>query len=66
MKHCGFLKKMVNLFLDKTKFGELESLISNLEVSNVEVAKLDEKITLPGILLSKQCLGNAAIIKGKK
>lgn len=56
----------MDLFYDKHQFGNLEELIQQLNVSEVEIVKLDKAIKLPRLLLLKQCLGNAAIVKGVK
>lgn len=56
----------MDLFYDKHQFGNLEEFIQQLNVSEVEIVKLDKAIKLPRLLLLKQCLGNAAIVKGVK
>jgi SAM-dependent methyltransferase len=56
----------LDLFLDEHVFGSIDSLVDKMDASCAEVIKLDQTIDLPRLLLIKQCLGNAAIIKGVK
>jgi len=57
----------LDLFGSEKVFGKLDALIESLDVSTIEAKRLGEIIIpLPKLLLTKQCLGYAVIIKGIK
>jgi len=56
----------LDLFESEKVFGKLEALLASLDVSTIEAERLGEVIPLPKLLLTKQCLGYAVIIKGVK
>lgn len=59
----------LDLFLDKNIFGEYSNFINAINTFEFEeyvIIKLNEIILLPKLLLNKNILGNAAILKGTK
>nr|WP_239534500.1 class I SAM-dependent methyltransferase [Priestia taiwanensis] len=59
----------LDLFMDKTVFGDEKELLNTLKqrgVSELTSYKLDEVIELPTLLLNKKVLGNAMILTGRK
>ena len=65
LKHGGeFI--FLDLFGSEKVFGKLDALIESLDVSTIEANRLGEVIPLPKLLLTKQCLGYAVIMKGVK
>jgi SAM-dependent methyltransferase len=59
----------LDLFLDEKIYGRYNDFVGFIEglgLAQVEFAKLDEMIKLPGILRQKRVLGNALVIKGIK
>jgi len=59
----------LDLFLDKNIFDEYSSLVKTINTFGFEefvIIKLNEIISLPKLLLNKNILGNAALMKGIK
>ena len=56
----------LDLFESEKIFGDLDKLTKSLKVSKVVMEPLENAIHMPRLLLIRQCLGYAAIMKGVK
>lgn len=57
---------LIDQFKDRNAFGDFDKFIKDMNVSEIEIIPLGEKIDLPWILKLKSNLGNVVILKGIK